>query len=140
MSNEWERASTVATFNSSLITHHSSLIMSFTKYSKWDGVDWQSLSLEDLLDRLSEFLLESGFNDPYFMYGNEPDESLDALGEAIMRALMDGLLSDEELEALSDDQGRMNAEAMAELIDRLIERLLEEGYINLREEAGEQPQ
>ncbi|MFL6215510.1 MAG: vWA domain-containing protein [Blastocatellia bacterium] len=114
--------------------------MSFTKYSKWDGVDWQSLSLEDLLDRLSEFLLESGFNDPYFMYGNEADESLDALREAIMRALMDGLLSDEELEAMSDDQGRINAEAMAELIDRLIERLIEEGYINLREEAVEQPQ
>jgi Ca-activated chloride channel homolog len=113
--------------------------MSFTKYSKWDGVDWQALSLEDLLDRLSEFLLESGFNDPYFMYGNEPDDSLDALREAIMRALMEGLLSDEELAALSDDQGRINAEAMAELIERLIERLIEEGYINVREEAGERP-
>jgi Ca-activated chloride channel family protein len=113
--------------------------MPFTKYSKWSGVDWQSLSLEDLLDRLSDFLLESGFNDPYFMYGNEGDDSLDALREAIMRALMDGLLSDEELEALSDDQGRINAEAMAELIDRLIERLIEEGYLNLREEPGEQP-
>jgi len=113
--------------------------MPFTKYSKWSGVDWQSLSLEDLLDRLSDFLLESGFNDPYFMYGNQGDDSLDALREAIMRALMDGLLSDEELEALSDDQGRINAEAMGELIDRLIERLIEEGYLNLREEPGEQP-
>src|SRR3954467_13909276 len=113
--------------------------MPFTKYSKWDGVDGQSLSLEELLDQLADLLLESGFNDPYFMYGNERDESLAALREAIMRALMDGLLSDEELEALSDDQGRINAEAMAELIDRLIERLIEEGYLNLREEPGEQP-
>jgi Ca-activated chloride channel family protein len=114
--------------------------MPFTKYSKWDGVDWQSLSLEELLDRLADFLLESGFNDPYFMYGNERDESLDALREAIMRALMDGLLSDEELEALSDDRGRINAEAMAELIDRLIERLIKEGYINVSEDPTEQPQ
>ena len=114
--------------------------MPFTKYSKWDGVDWQSLSLEELLDRLADFLLESGFNDPYFMYGNERDESLKALREAIMRALMDGLLSDEELEALSNDRGRINAEAMAELIDRLIERLIKEGYINVREEPTEQPQ
>src|SRR3954453_1010185 len=114
--------------------------MPFTKYSKWDGVDWQSLSLEELLDRLADFLLESGFNDPYFMYGNERDESLDALREAMMRALMDGLLSDEELEALSDDRGRINAEAMRELIDRLIERLIEEGYINIRQEPPEQPQ
>src|ERR1041384_4788668 len=111
--------------------------MSFTKYSKWDGVDWQSLSLEELLDRLADFLLESGFNDPYFLDGNQADESLDALREAIMRALMDGLLSDDELEALSDDQGRMNAEAMAELIDRLIERLVEEGYLQIRQEPAE---
>src|SRR5438128_12655459 len=102
--------------NAPRITHHASRIMPFTKYSKWDGVDWQSLSLEGLLDRLADFLLESGFNDPYFMYGNERDESLEALREAMMRALMDGLLSDEELEALSDDRGRINAEAMAALI------------------------
>jgi Ca-activated chloride channel homolog len=113
--------------------------MPFTKYSKWSGVDWQSLSLEDLLDRLADFLLESGFDDPYFMYGNERDESLDALREAIMQALMDGLLSEAELEALSDEQGRIKAEAMAELIDRLIKRLIEEGYIKVREESVEQP-
>jgi len=114
--------------------------MPFTKYSKWDGVDWQSLSLEDLLARISDFLLESGFDDPYFMYGDERDESLDGLREAIMRALIDGLLSDEELQALSDDRGRINTEAMQELIDRLIERLIEEGYINVRQEPTEQPQ
>src|SRR2546423_262199 len=113
--------------------------MPFTKYSKWSGVDWQSLSLEDLLDRLADFLLESGFDDPYFMYGNERDESLDALREAIMQALMDGLLSEAELEALSDEQGRINAEAMAELIDRLIERLIEEGYIKVKQQPVEQP-
>src|SRR5205085_5068456 len=33
----------------------------------------------------------------------------------------------------------MNAEAMAELIDRLIERLVEEGYLNVRREPAEQP-
>src|SRR5690349_17736991 len=111
--------------------------MPFTKYSKWTGVDWESLSLEELLERISDFLLESGFDDPYFMYGNEGDDSLDALREAIMQALMDGLLSDEELQALSDDQGRINMEAMAELIDRLIERLIEEGYINVRQPQRE---
>src|SRR3982751_4319295 len=111
--------------------------MPFTKYSKWDGVDGQSLSLEELLDRLADFLLESGFDDPYFMYGNQRDESLDALREAIMQALMDGLLSEEELEALSNEQGRINAEAMAELIDRLVERLIEEGYIKVRQQPVE---
>jgi Ca-activated chloride channel family protein len=109
--------------------------MSFTKYSKWDGVDWESLSLEELLDRLAEFLLQSGFESPYSRYWDEPDRSLDALRDAIMRALTEeGLLSDEELDYLADEQGNISAELMAELIDRLIERLIEEGYLKLSEE------
>jgi Ca-activated chloride channel homolog len=115
--------------------------MPFTKYSKWDGVDWQSLSLEDLLDRLADFLLQSGFDNYYSNYWDDRDQSLDALREAIMRALMEeGLLSDEELEQFSDEQGNLKAEAMAELLDRLIERLIEEGYITVSQGAPYQHQ
>jgi Ca-activated chloride channel family protein len=109
--------------------------MAFAKYSRWDGVDWDSLSLEELLDRLAEFLLQSGFESPYSRYWDEPDRSLDALREAIMRALMEeGLLSDQEIEQLADEQGNVSADRMAELIDRLIERLIEEGYLRLNQE------
>ena len=101
--------------------------MPFTKYSKYTGVDWESLSLEDLLERLADFLLQSGFDDPYSQYWNEPDQSLSSLRDALMRALME-LLSEEELEQLSDAQGNIDAKAMSELLDRLIERLIEEGY------------
>jgi len=110
--------------------------MAFTKYSKWDGVDWESLSLEDLLDRLADFLLQSGFDSSYSRYWDDQDQTLDALRDAIMRALMEeGLLSDEELEALSDEQGNLKAAAMAELLDRLIQRLIEEGFITVNEGA-----
>ena len=116
--------------------------MAFTKYSKWDGVDWQSLSLEDLLDRLADFLLQSGFENSYSRYDfDDRDRSLDALRDAIMRALTEeGLLSEEELEALADENGRLSSDAMAELIDRLIERLIEEGYIKVSEESSGLPQ
>lgn len=115
--------------------------MGFTKYSKWDGVDWQSLSLEDLLDRLADFLLQSGFESRYSRYNDDRERSLDALREAIMRALTEeGLLSDEELESLTDDTGQLSSDAMAELLDRLIERLIEEGYINLSQEPAGVPQ
>jgi len=113
--------------------------MPFTKYSKWDGVDWESLSLEDLLERLADFLLQSGFDDPYSRYDDENDQSLDALREAIMRALMEGLLADKELESFLDEQGNWKMEAMAELIDRLIERLIEEGYMKVSEEPNDRP-
>ena len=115
--------------------------MPFTKYSKWNGVDWESLSLEDLMDRLSEFLLDSGFDDPYFMYRNEQDNSLESLREAMMRALLeDGLLTDEELEQFYDEQGNLKMEAMNELLDRLLERMVEEGYIKFDQEPSGTPQ
>jgi Ca-activated chloride channel family protein len=108
--------------------------MPLTKYSKWDGVDWESLSLEDLLERLADFLLQSGYERQYSRYwGDEQERTMEALRDAIMRALMEGLLSDEEIEQLSDDRGELNEKAIAELLDRLIERLIEEGYISLSE-------
>ncbi|MBI3652651.1 MAG: VWA domain-containing protein [Acidobacteria bacterium] len=115
--------------------------MPFTKYSKWNGVDWESLSLEDLMDRLSEFLLDSGFDDPYFMYRNEQDNSLESLREAMRRALLeDGLLSEEELQQFYDEQGNLKMEAMNELLDRLLERMVEEGYIKVDQQASGTPQ
>jgi Ca-activated chloride channel family protein len=55
-----------------------------------------------------------------------------------MQALLEeGLLSDAELEQLMDADGNLRADALAELIDRLIERLIEEGYLTLNEEPGD---
>jgi Ca-activated chloride channel family protein len=113
--------------------------MPFTRYSKYTGVDWESLSLEDLLERLADFLLQSGFDDPYSQYWDEPDQSLSSLREALMRALME-LLSEEELEQLTDAQGNIDAKAMSELLDRLIERLIEEGYIRVDGPLGGLPE
>ena len=108
--------------------------MPFTKYSKWNGVDLDALSLEDLLERLADFLLQSGFESQYSRYwDDEQERTLEALRNAIMRALVDELLSDEELEALADEGGELNQEAISQLLDRLIERLIEEGYITLSE-------
>jgi Ca-activated chloride channel family protein len=115
--------------------------MAFTKYSKWDGIDLESISLQDLLDRLADFLLQSGFDSPYSRYWDEPAQNLDALRDAIMRALMEeGLLSDRELEQLTDEQGNIRADMMAELLDRLIERLIEEGYISINEQPSDRQQ
>ena len=113
--------------------------MKFTKYSRWDGTPWDSLNLEALLDRLSDFFLQSGFDGGYWGEWHDQDDALEGLRQAIMQALLeDDLLTDHELEALSDDAGNINHELMAELIDRLIQRLLEEGYINLSEPSPDE--
>ncbi|MEW6130939.1 MAG: VWA domain-containing protein [Acidobacteriota bacterium] len=115
--------------------------MPFTKYSKWNGVDWESLDLNDLMDKLSEFFMQSGFDDPYFMYGNEQDTSLDALREAIMDALLnESLLSPEELDQFYDEKGNLKMDALNELIDKLIERLIDEGYIRTEQPSSGTPQ
>lgn len=106
--------------------------MPFTKYSKWTGVDLDSLSLEELLEMLADFLLQSGFEGQYSRYwGDDQERTLDALRAAIMSALLEGLLSDEELDALSDEHGNLDDQAVSELVNRLIERLIEEGFITL---------
>jgi Ca-activated chloride channel family protein len=108
--------------------------MPFTKYSKWTGVDLDSLSLEDLLELLADFLLQSGFEGQYSRYWDDDQErTLEALRDAVMRALLEGLLSDEELDALSNERGELDDEAVSELVNRVIERLIEEGFITLSE-------
>ena len=120
--------------------------MKFTKYSKWEGEAWDSLSLEALLDRLADFLLDSGFDsDSYSYYYGDPEDmelTLDRLREAIMRALTEGdLLSDEEWDQLTDDEGNFKVEAISALVDKLIQRLLEEGYLTMEQsENGRQNQ
>ena len=117
--------------------------MKFTKYSKWEGQIWDSLNLEALLDKLTDFFLQSGFDSGYWGEWRDEDDTLESLKQAIMQALLEeDLLSDEELEALSDESGNINYDLMSQLVDQLIKRLIEEGYLNLLEpgpETGPQP-
>jgi Ca-activated chloride channel family protein len=101
--------------------------MRFTKYSKWEGELSDALDLEDLLGRLVDFLLQSGFRTPYYGEQGDSSESLDALRRALMEALDEqGLFSE-------DERAELTAEQLAQLIDNLIQRLVEEGYINVSE-------
>jgi Ca-activated chloride channel family protein len=106
--------------------------MKFTRYSKYEGELWDDISLEQLLDRLADFLLQSGFEGEYYGDWDDGDQTLERLRRAIMRALLEeDLLSEEDLDNLTDDRGNLKADAMARLIDRLVERLIEEGYLTI---------
>ena len=102
------------------------------KYSKYRPEDLDELDLEDLLSRLSDMLLGSGFDDPYGMPGDDDGHSMQALHDAILEALLSGALSDEMLERLlgKDWQSADDAEErIDELIDRIIQKLQQQGYI-----------
>jgi Ca-activated chloride channel family protein len=102
------------------------------RYSKYTGEDLDGLDLEELLSRLSDLLLSSGFDDPYGRPG-EDGRSMQSLHDAILEALLNGgLLSDERLEQMLGKgwQDRDDAEErLDELINRIIEKLQKQGYV-----------
>ena len=55
--------------------------MATTKYSKWIPSPLDGLSLEELLDQMSEFFLQSGFS--YSFHDMSNPHALDALRQAI---------------------------------------------------------
>ncbi len=126
--------------------------MRSTKYSKWSSENWDDLSLEELMNALSDFLLESGFNeqmqrsmrrwqrgwdDDDFSEFKQPEDALQALRDAIRDALKNsGLLDQEQYEQLFDEDGNARNEQLEKLIDRLIQRLMDEGYLKVQQEEG----
>ena len=100
------------------------------RYTKYVPSLADELSMEDLMDRLSDFLLESGFEAQYSRFDDLEDErSLEALKEAIKQALLNGDLLDEEMR---EQLEQMQADGrMEELIEQILERMEEEEYVSI---------
>ena len=88
------------------------------------------MSLEDLVNALADYFLQSGFQNPYLgFYEMQGEHTLEELRQAIEQALMNSDLLDEELrERLS--QMQMEGQ-LDELIENLIERMQQEDYISV---------
>ena len=71
--------------------------MKRVRYSKYVPDPAGEMSMEDLLSALSDYLLQSGFQNYMFYEMPEGDQNLDALRRAIEQALMDSDLFDEEM-------------------------------------------
>ncbi|MGI9168393.1 MAG: vWA domain-containing protein [Pyrinomonadaceae bacterium] len=118
--------------------------MKFIRYSKFKGLDVSSINLGDLMEGLSDSLLSSGYDDDYYWTRERrpQDTSLDALRQALLQALMDqGLLDEPQVqEMLAENDGKFKGSALEEMLNQLIERLIEEGYLTLHEEEARQQQ
>ncbi|MFP5231045.1 MAG: vWA domain-containing protein [Acidobacteriota bacterium] len=108
--------------------------MKLTRYTRFTGDLSSSLDLEDLLQALSDFLLDSGFEDPYSSFSN-PDDSMESLREAIRQALESGELLDEESQKQFD---QLEQEQVEDLIDKIIERMKAEAYLNAEDPSDSQ--
>ncbi|MFN8005550.1 MAG: VWA domain-containing protein [Terriglobia bacterium] len=110
--------------------------MKSIKYSKYQGFDLDSLSLEDLLHKLADYLLQSGFQSEYGSFGTEDGtHTLEGLFEAILDALFNqGILSDEQLERLLSQPEEERDALISGLVQELVQRLLDEGYISFSDQ------
>jgi Ca-activated chloride channel family protein len=122
--------------------------MRFTTYTKYTGGYLDALNIQDLLDRLADFLLQSGFaGGPHYhpwwgWSGDEEDHSLDALKQALLQALLEsGQLTPEMLKELRGE-GQSSEKArqqIAELLDQLVQKLVQEGYLSLQQPPPQMP-
>src|SRR6202047_3147725 len=104
------------------------------RYTKFTGDELDGLDLEDLVAKLSDLLLSSGFGSPHAM--DDEERTMQALHDAILDALFNGgVLPEETLERLLGDPADADqAEArskLEDLIQQIIERMAQEGYISM---------
>ncbi|HQU92502.1 MAG TPA: VWA domain-containing protein, partial [Pyrinomonadaceae bacterium] len=111
--------------------------MKFTRYSRFKGFDVSSIDLGGLMEALSNQILDSGYDENYWWTRerHEQEDSLDALRQAILQSLLEQeILSDQDVaEMLADNDGKFKGSLLEQLINQLIERLVEEGYLTLKE-------
>jgi Ca-activated chloride channel homolog len=101
------------------------------RYSKYVPDPAGEMSMEDLLGALSDYLLQSGFQDSMWWEMPDGEHTLDALRRAIEEALLNGEMFDENMRQQIEqmfDQGKFD-----ELVEQLIERMQQEDYISIDE-------
>lgn len=89
--------------------------------------------MEDLIGRLSDFLLASGFDDVY-QFSEMDGRALEQLRQAILRTLVENdLLPSELFEKALAELETGSSETLDDLLNEIVRRLQEEGYISVTE-------
>ena len=104
------------------------------KYTKFTGDDLEGLDLEELLSKLSGLLLSSGFDNPHGdPYDQHGDQSMQSLHDAILDAILRGdMLPPDTVERLLGDPADSDSQTqLEELIQQIMQRMAEQGYITM---------
>ena len=110
--------------------------MKWVRFSKYVDEDL-GIDAQDLMDALADFFLNSGYDSQYSQYTGWDPNSLDELMEAIRRALQQGDLFDpDRAEELRRKLDAMSPEQVDQLLKNLIQKLADEGHINIQSAQG----
>ncbi len=111
--------------------------MRSVRYGKFIAEDL-GVDAQDLMKALSDFLLNSGFHSQFSQFGEWDPQSLDALKDAIEQALRSGdLFSEDQRQELLEQLESMSRQDMEDLLERLVQKLVDEGYLNTDEQSSE---
>jgi Ca-activated chloride channel homolog len=114
--------------------------MKYTKYSRYSPDAAEDIDLQELMSRMSNFFLQSGFENQYGIYELDMERAqerhMDQLREAILRALQEGDLVPQELmDQMMQNPDLSQNKELKDLIDQIIERMEEEGLIRQQQNA-----
>jgi Ca-activated chloride channel family protein len=102
--------------------------MKRVRYTKYNGDLASEMEMDDLLKALSDYLLDSGYRDPFTRF-SDLDQTMNDLKEALRRALEAGDMFDENIQQKID---QMSADGkLDELIEKLMDRMEQENYLNM---------
>jgi Ca-activated chloride channel homolog len=109
--------------------------MKYIRYSKYAPGAADDIDLQELMSRLSDYLLQSGFESQYGIYEMDTERSreqiMDDLREAILRALQEGeLVPPEMMEQMLQNPDLSQNQELRDLIEQIIQRMEAEGYIS----------
>jgi Ca-activated chloride channel family protein len=104
------------------------------RYTKYTGDLMDEIDLEDLVSKLSDLLLSSGFSNPWDPSDTDEDRTMQALHDAILDALFSGgVLSDDAMQRLLGEPADGDQEGvrqqLEDLIQQIIDRMMERGFI-----------
>jgi Ca-activated chloride channel family protein len=104
-------------------------------YSRYTSEDF-GISAEDLMKALADFFLQSGYEYQYMQFSEFDQNALERLKEAIEQALRSGELFDpQKAEQMAEQLESMSAEEFEQLVNRMVQKLSDEGYINTEQPA-----
>jgi Ca-activated chloride channel family protein len=118
--------------------------MKYIRYSKYAPEAADDVDMQDLMSKLSDFFLQSGFESQYGVYELDMERSreqyMEALREAILRALQEGdLIPPDMMQQLMQNPDISQNQELRDLIEQLIQRMEEEGYITQQQSARVSP-
>jgi Ca-activated chloride channel family protein len=114
------------------------------RYTKYTGSLLDGIDLDDLVSKLSDLLLSSGFQ-PWGGAQDDEDRTMQALHDAILEALFSGgVLSEEAIEQLlgepADGDQEQARQQLEELVEQIIQRMMEQGFVSEAPDLDEERQ